>query len=192
MLRSGGDFRPQHVQRLARQVPGLVCLSDVDVPGVACLPLKTDWPKWWAKLEVFGPTIDGDVMFYDLDTVVLSPLDMPTQTTVLSDFGRPELMGSGLMFVTAEDRRLVWDAFTQDPKGAMQANRRWPNWGDQGFLNRHIGKRQRWQEIAPGQVVSYKEHVLKDGLKPGVRVVCFHGKPRPWECGERWASHSAR
>jgi hypothetical protein len=56
------------------------------------------------------------------------------------------------------------------------------------------GKAARWQDVLPGQVVSYKIHVQLDpkkgkhignGLVPaGTRVVCFHGQPRPWAVPE--------
>jgi len=41
----------------------------------------------------------------------------------------------------------------------------------------------RWDKVAPGQVVSYKRHVLPRGgvLPSGARVVSCHGKPRPHE-----------
>lgn len=188
VLRSGGDFGPEHVQWLARQVPGIVCLADADVPGVETIALRYDWPKWWAKLEVFGPSIAGDVMFYDLDTVVLRSLPVPDRTTVLTDFGWPSRMASGLMFVTERDRARVWERFIADPNGHMQACRRWPRWGDQGFLHDVIGGSQRWQSFVPGEVVSYKLAVRGKGLPASARVVCFHGKPRPWECGEPWVN----
>lgn len=188
VLRSGGDFLPEHAQALARQVPGLVCLSDVEVPGVETIPLAYDWPKWWAKMEMFGPSIEGNVMYYDLDTVVIEPLPMPDRTTVLRDFGWPSRMASGLMYLTAADRARVWARFMADPDAHMSACRRWPKWGDQGFLHDVIGDAQKWQTFVPGAVVSYKLSVRDKGLPVGVRVVCFHGKPRPWECGESWAS----
>lgn len=183
VLRSGGDFRAEHVQWLAKQVPGLVCLSDVDVPGVKTIPLRTDWPKWWAKLEMFGPSLDGDVLMIDLDTVVLDLPAMPDRTTVLRDFYRHELIGSGLMFVTAEDRARVWEAFNRDPARIMASCRKWPRWGDQGFLMDHLAGAQRWQDVAG--VYSYKAH-CQGGLPGGAQVVCFHGKPRPWEVEAPW------
>lgn len=148
VLRSGGDFRPEHVQWLAKQVAGLVCLSDVDVPGVKTIPLRTDWPKWWAKLEMFGPSLDGDVLMIDLDTVLLSMPAVPDRTTVLRDFYHSELIGSGFMFVTSEDRARVWEAFNRDPAGIMVSCQKWPRWGDQGFLMDHLSDAQRWQDVA--------------------------------------------
>jgi hypothetical protein len=183
VLRSGGDFRPHHVQWLSKQVPGLVCLSDVDVPGVQTIPLRTDWPGWWAKLEMFGPSLEGDVLMMDLDTVVLSLPAMPDRTTVLTDFYHPELINSSLMFVTAEDRSRVWEAFNRNPAGAMASCQKWPRWGDQGFLMDHLSGAQRWQDIA--KVYSYKAHCT-GRLPQGAEVVCFHGKPRPWDVRAEW------
>ena len=60
VLRSGGEYGPRHVQWLARQIPGLVCLSDRKVEGVETIPLRHDWPGWWAKMEMFSDVIDED------------------------------------------------------------------------------------------------------------------------------------
>lgn len=181
VLRSGGDFRPAHVQWLARQVPGLVCLSDVPVPGVETIPLKHGWPGWFSKLEMFGPSLRGDVLMMDLDTVVLNLPDEPGETTVLQDFTHADVMGSGLMFVTAADRRRVWDAWMTDPAGHMAACSRWPKYGDQGFLQDHIGNAAKWGD----RVRSYKVHCT-EALPEGTDVVCFHGQPRPWAVRAPW------
>ena len=181
VLRSGGDFGPEHVQWLARQVPGLVCLSDVPVPGVDWRPLQHDWPGWWAKMEMFGPALEGDVLMIDLDTVVLRLPEAPGETTVLQDFTEPSVMGSGFMYVTAADRARVWDAWLADPAKHMRDNRRWPKWGDQGFLQEHIGGAAKWG----ASVRSYKVH-CRGGLPEGADVVCFHGKPRPWDARAAW------
>lgn len=185
VLRSGGDFSPDHVQWLARQVPGLVCLSDVRVPGVKTIPLQHDWPGWWAKMEMFGPALKGDVMMLDLDTVVREVPKAQDATTVLRDFTDPTIMGSGLMFVKATDRERVWAAWMDDPAAHMRANRRWPKLGDQGFLQEHIGGAQKWQDVLPGAVVSYKMHCRK-GLPEAAKVICFHGNPRPWKVSADW------
>lgn len=183
VLRSGGDFGPEHVQWLARQVPGLTCLSDVAVPGVETRPLLHDWPGWWAKMEMFGPALQGDVLMIDLDTVVRELPAAPVRTTVLGDFTEPGIIGSGLMYVTAEDRARVWDAWTADPAGHMASCTRWPRWGDQGFLMDHLADAARWQDSEP--VYSYKAH-CRGSLPADAKVVCFHGKPRPWDVRAAW------
>lgn len=180
VLRSGGDFGPEHVQWLAKQVPGLVCLSDVPVPGVATIALEHDWPGWWAKLEMFGPSLEGDVLMIDLDTVVLR-MPEASETTVLENYADPGWMGSGLMYVTAEDRARVWEAWIANPAKHIRENQRWPKWGDQGFLQDHIGNAARWG----AEVRSYKMHCMA-GLPAGTDVVVFHGKPRPWDVRAEW------
>lgn len=183
VLRSGGDFRPEHVQWLARQVPDLVCLSDVDVPSVRTIALRHEWPRWWSKIEMFGPSLSGDVLMIDLDTVILKMPDMPTRTTVLRDFTEPSVIGSGFMFVKEADRLPIYEAFARDPLGHMRRNESWPRWGDQGFLFDYLKDAQRWQDVA--KVYSYKVH-CRQGLPVDAEVVCFHGKPRPWAVSFDW------
>jgi hypothetical protein len=182
VLRVGKDFGPQHAQWLARQVPGIVCLSDQEVPGVETIPLRTKWPGWWAKMEALDARlIGGDVLLIDLDTVVFELPDMPRETTVLDDFYRPTLMGSGFMYLTEADRKRCFNLFCQRPELHMLRCGTRTRWGDQGFLNPLIGKSKRWGS----EVRSYKLH-CKDGVPHGTKVVCFHGKPRPWDVDADW------
>jgi hypothetical protein len=182
VLRSGKDFGPEHVQWLAAQVPGIVCLSDVPVPGVETIALRTNWPGWWAKMETFDPAlVAGDVLLMDLDTVVLELPAMPTETTVANDFYRPALMGSGFMFLTAADRARCWRAFLSDPERHMRECTTRQRWGDQGFLQPLLGHGARWGD----EVRSYKLH-CQAGVPRGTKVVCFHGQPRPWGVRAPW------
>lgn len=195
VLRSGGDFRPEHVQRLARQIPGLVCLSDATVEGVPCIPLAYKWPGWWSKMGLFRPDLSGDLLYFDLDTVIvgdLSELASLGRTTLLSDFYYPERPASGLMYLAESDRAKVWAAWIADPKEAM---RKCMRHGDQQFIGEVLHDAQRFQDVLPGRVVSYKVHVAKglnkrsigNGNVPaGASVVCFHGRPRPWHLKAEW------
>lgn len=182
VLRSGGDYGPEHVQWLARQVPGIVCLSDVFVHGVPTIPLRESWPGWWSKMEAFDPDlISGDVLLMDLDTVVLELPVMPDHTTVLHDFYRPRLMGSGFMFLKEADRVRCWQTFNRDPKRWMRECTTRERWGDQGFLHPLIGGSAKWG----AEVRSFKVHCA-NGVPEGTKVVCFHGKPRPWDARQAW------
>src|SRR5690606_19135153 len=121
VLRSGGEYKPEHVQLLAQQVPELVCVSDVSVDGVKTIPLPADWPGWWSKISIFKPDlISGDIFYLDLDTVVLRDISelidrTKGTTTMLSDFYWPEHPASGLMYIAECDKTRVWDAWTRDP-----------------------------------------------------------------------------
>ena len=181
VLRSGGAYKPEHVQRLAKQVPGLVCLSDVPVPGVKTAPLQTAWPSWWAKMEVFGPSIDGDVLHIDLDTTVrdIQPFLAVGKTTLLRDFYYPTAKASGLMYIRSEDKAKVYDAFVKQADQVMAAKQRPPHHGDQGFISKMLPKAEVWQDLLPGLVKSYKADKDHD-----CAVLCFHGDPKPWDVGQ--------
>lgn len=102
VLRSGGDFKPEHVIRLSKQVKDLVCLSDVDIEGIKTIPLQYDWPKWRSKLEIMRPDISGDVMQYagmanldrgNVDFEANIRLDNETQRRTYLRHGRQSMLG---------------------------------------------------------------------------------------------------
>lgn len=190
VLRSGGDYRPEHVQWLARQVPGITCMSDTPVEGVDTIDLKYDWPGWWSKMELFRPDIEGDLLFFDLDTVVFcDPSDLIQaangKTTMLSDFLFPRHPASGLMYIAQKDKAKVWDAWNKDPQGHMKHPEGRGTKGDQGFLGRIMPDVQRWQDVTGG-IYGYNSSVKRTGLPKGAKLVCFFGNPRPWQAGKDW------
>ena len=101
-----------------------------------------------------------------------------TMKRLLPDFYRPELMGSGFMYLTAADRARCWAEWIKAPADHMRRCRTRTCWGDQGFLQPMIGAAARWG----ANVVSWNVH-CKAGIPPCADVVCFHGRPRPWEIG---------
>lgn len=199
VLRSGGEYKPEHVTRLAEQVrahlPGadIVCLSDVPV-SVDRIALMTDWPGWFAKLELFAPWVSGDMLFMDLDSAVvgdLSGLASLNRLAIMRDVYRPDGLQSSIMFLPEADRATVWKEWVRQPETWMQLYRKG---GDQAFLERlWLGKAAVIQDELPGQVVSFKAHVRQavrrdrefgNGTVPdGARVIAFHGRPRPWSVG---------
>lgn len=195
VLRSGGDYHPEHVQALAAGVeahlPGarFVCLSDVPVPGVRTVPLAHDWPGWWSKMELWRPgALFGRVLYVDLDSVAVGDLsDLAAyagEFCIVRDFYRPERPQSCVMAWDADSAiaRRIWDAFTADPAGHMAEHR---SGGDQSFLRTVIGDdTDKFQTLYPGQVVSWKVDCA-DGAPEGARIVCAHGKPKPWD--REWA-----
>lgn len=202
VLRSGGVYTPEYVRRLQAglqaHLPNVPfrCLSDdPSVPGYC--PLQSDWPGWWAKMELFRPDLAGDILYLDLDTVITGSLaDMAAvgRLTLLRDFyhyfarGRANGYGSGLMYLPHACRAEVWNRWIADPDRWMAEC---GQFGDQRFLEEvWMGQAACWQDLLPGQVVSFKAHC--QGERPAsARLVCYHGQPRPHETG--WAaSHAAR
>lgn len=194
VLKSGGIYDASWVARLragvAKHLPmahRFVCLSDVDVPCER-IPLEHDWPGWWAKIELFK--IEGPVLFFDLDTVIVGDLTEIAQRafplhgfTILSDFYRPNGFGSGVMAwssgAASRDLRCWYDIFAADPERWMELCGRQ---GDQDFIMRMNHRVTAcWQTAnrgyLDGQIVSYKVH-CRAGIPGNARVICLHGTPK--------------
>lgn len=193
VLRSGGDFRAEHVARLHRQVsahmPGMPFLCLTDRPrelwdlGIDALALAFDWPGWWSKMEVFANDVRGDVLFLDLDVTVigdLSSLAAVPGPALMRDVYRPGGLQSAVMVLPESCRPRIWTAWWRDPANWMA---RYVRGGDQAFLERFwLREARRLQDAVPGQIVSYKADVLRLGAVPeGARIVVHHGRPRPWD-----------
>ena len=207
VLRSGGEFNATHVQAMQRQVKQWApagtmfkCLSDIDIPGVECIPLRHSWPGWWAKLELFRPDLGlGDFLFTDLDNVIVGPID--------DFFGRraPVLQKGGwtaLMWLPKYARTQVWVQFVRDAEHWMEfyAQENRPvesgigNYGDAGFICARIAH-VYWEELLPGQVINIVSLRLLTPL--GVRwihnwpkdtrmILCGGPQHRPWKMHMFW------
>jgi hypothetical protein len=198
VLRKSPDYDVDYVERLAAGVSShltvphrFVCLSDVPVP-VERIPLEFGLPGWWSKMELFR--LPPPVLYFDLDTVIVGSLDgiadhaRRSAFTALRDFYRPDGLGSGMMS-WALDVSDLYRAFSESPIRWMD---QYGARGDQAFIEDRFRKPDKWQDVVPGQVVSYKAHVRKatrrletgtGDIPDNARVVCFHGKPRPREIG---------
>jgi len=204
VLRSGREYRPEHVAALRDNVAKqlslphrFVCLSDCEVPCER-IALIHGWPSYWAKLELFRAELfDGPVVYVDLDTSILRSMDFTASAadrfTMLRDFYWHDPPASGVMAWNVERHDLtpIYRAFVAKSREWMPRPQTKGSWGDQGFIAAHTPIQPVfWQDRFPGKVVSYKVHVRRkahprergDGSVPAdAAVVCFHGKPRLWE-----------
>ena len=210
VLRSGGDFTPEHVWALRRDLNKHLqqgahefrVLTDTpEFAGTQGIRLETACSGWWAKLELFRPGVfSGPVLYLDLDTVIVGSLDALASYrgsfAMLSDFYNPTALQSGIMAWTPSVQSArIWERFAANPERNIKTFR-----GDGDFIRALVEPRpERLQDLFPGQIVSYKRDVCLDRgsfvdtgrwrTPDGARVVCFHGQPRPWktsmwkECG---------
>lgn len=81
-----------------------------------------------------------------------------------------------------ETERIFWDPFIEDvtlAEATVKGRERF-------WITECIGdKWDSWANVAPGQVCSYKHHILRSGLKDA-RIVSCHGFPRPHQINEVW------
>lgn len=194
VLRSGGEYGPQHVQAIQRQVrkwassdTEFFCVSDVPIPGVRNrLPLRHDWPGWWAKVELFRPDIPDDFLYTDLDNVILGPIDFALETNEFTaDIGFS-------FFRKTPDPLLegVYEGFCQGPFSHMEewdpANRSDNQFGDAAFFRSRCGlDPAKWPSPEVMNIVDVSPpcpwRVPGVILKEGIRVLLCGGKRRrPW------------
>jgi hypothetical protein len=96
VYRSGGKYySTRYVERLRAMVERnlslphrFVCLTnETDVP-CRRIPLVTDWPSYWSKIELFRPRLfKGPVLYFDLDTVIHGNIDDLARLASESAFG---------------------------------------------------------------------------------------------------------
>jgi len=189
VLRSGGEYTVDHVERLRHQVrehapkdTPFICLTD---HGSNPLFLH-DWPGWWSKIEALR--FAGPILYMDLDTHIVGDLSPMLSCIADHEFialrdpliARPTL-ASGIMAWRGNQRR-IYERFRQNPQAHMARCRFRNKWGDQGFIAEDVTFPAYWQDLFPSQIVSWKVD-CRDGIPPDARIVYFHGKPRPWDVG---------
>jgi hypothetical protein len=189
VLRSGGDFYPEHVQELARQVREnttidheFVCYSDTAIDGVKTIPLLGDAPGWWAVPEVFrqkGPTIVTgiDTIIHDnIDGLFKVALDSgPEDFWMIKAFNPKNDYASGIMAYNG-DWSCIYKSFDYSRVRRYRG-------GEQEHTKMVLRKKRVTpkilQSVFPG-IVSYKRDCRK-GIPEGTTVILFHGLPRPWD-----------
>jgi hypothetical protein len=182
MLEKGvADNTPDNIE------VNFVCLSNH--PN-ATTKLKYNWPRWWSKMELFRPDIKGDILYFDLDTVICNNL----QDIYDMCFNNPfpimiapfhTQIGSGVMWLPENYRGMIWNKWVENPEYRMQ---KYKGRGDQAFItNIYRPILLEFQKIQTNCIVSYKCH-CRGSVPDGAKIICYHGKPRPHETN--WAHYS--
>lgn len=160
------------------------CLTDdpLSLPlGVEAIEAEPGINGWWNKISLFKPGLlpNGRILFSDLDAMAVGDLsdiaNYRGKFAAIRDFYNMIHIQSCLMAWEAGTMDHIWQGW--DAAGKPQFDPR----GDQAFIECMQGQCDYWQDRLPGQVVSYKQLRRLGGVPPHVRLVCFHGRPRPHE-----------
>ena len=173
--------------------------------------LKYNWPGWWSKMELFRPDIEGDILFFDLDTIIYNNLQdiydmcfnnslpiMIAPFQAANDYNNIyddtfyqkynlylRNIGSGVMWLPKKIRKKVWEKWMQNPHHWMEKCK---ESGDQHFISYCLSKQGEilfFQKLKKQSVVSFKIDCIGKPPKDAM-VICYHGTPRPHETG--WAT----
>lgn len=203
----GGADSKQYVYKLRNMVErhttidhDFYCITDKKIEGINTIELPKHVANFHLNIPKFymhakHPELEGRrVLFFDLDTVLVGNID---------DFLRYE----GYLCAIKPFRQVNWNIST--PGGVLSFVNGKTEWiwkeveekpqywaeryaGKERFILNNLEKKysvfssrifywDRWQDILPGQLISYKRHVQRNDAMHNARVIAFHGNPRPHE-----------
>lgn len=204
VLRTGGDFDAEYVERLYAGVRDnwlgsldFLCLTNsgpLGIAGVRQQELTGDWPGYWCKMGLYHKSVKGTLLFFDLDTMIigsLSAIQCERQLSILTSFRkkrRNTICNSSVMVLPEAVRPMIWKAWERHPERWM-AHYIYPargsvrQAGDEGLTvdtwNAHRVKWFGLQQSYPQQFASYGKYVRNEIDRSAARVVVFFRDPRP-------------
>ena len=152
---------------------------------------------WWNKLYLFSPDVFSKgqrIVYLDLDTVIIGDITPLAQCTsdfaALRDFYRPRGVGSGVMTWQAGLVDDFWTRWLEDGQPLFSG-------GDQSWIEimmhrkwgHHVLPHRQLQHVFPGMFASFKADCA-NGPPYDARVICFHGQPKPHNCGAAWIAEA--
>ncbi len=186
-LRTGGDYRIEHVFALERQIAKHTTLpyqlkiySDLHYKG--WIPLKSNYPGWWSCTELWrnqGPTIA-----MGLDTVILGNMDFLLEKA--SSLGPNDVLLTKSPFHDGQlvnaiqvwngDLSWLYTEFNYEEQSKLYR-------GDENYMIDKLEK--AGAELKPIEdsfvnICNYRKHFVT-GVSTKPKVVYFHGQPRPWK-----------
>ena len=206
VLKSGGDYSFQDVLSLKRMLEKnvtvpykFVCLTDMGKSkDFDTIPLKHDYSGWWSKIELFryGLVTTDRIIYFDLDTVIISNIDdlffQDVPFIGLLPFNPRRMLLEGYV----ASGILGWenDSTFNFIYNAFNYSSHLPYFkGDQDYISFILGEQNiepnYWQNLVKG-IYSYKRHLRGKENLEGVRIACFHGKPRPKLVADVWVKNA--
>jgi hypothetical protein len=189
-----------------------VCLTDVTDVTCERIALTTDWPGFYAKLELFRPGLfHGPVLYFDLDTVIHRNIDALAVLSAKVMFGCASdplggHMNSSVQAFSVDcsfifeqfqrasffDRRLRSHAWLLlrhiGLAGLVKVG---SSYGDQGYSEMCLGARAvplvHLDQALPGFFSTFNFTAEAQHEPPG-SVCLMMGKPKPHEITSGWVA----
>lgn len=201
VLKNGGGYGPDHVDKLERQVARhlslpheFMCLSDVDV-NCRRIAMQHDWPGWWSKIELFCPgVVTPNTIYIDLDNIILDDFaeiaGCGHDFAMMQNLNRPEMASSAIMWFGSKIPVEVYKRFVVNPDIWVKYHQiyaKGPYLGDQAFIWDSLGRDVPLLETAKYGIKSYRKHILGLDRPPkDTRIVCFGGHYKPSNVNAEW------
>ena len=210
-LKWGDVYSPEYVNNLYSMVKRnitlpfrFICLTENSQnirPEVEIFPLpEFEEPPWeyakvcpaWRKLALFKKglaSIQGKVLFLDLDVVVMNNIDcffsFSNKLAIIENWYQPSrLIGqaSAICFESGQEEHLL-EHYLNDPIKVLKQYRT-----EQAYITGHLG-RAGFDYFPEDWCISFKMHCMPSGIArffsakvsepTDAKIVVFHGRPNP-------------
>ncbi len=160
-------------------------INNIDSKIDLSLLESKSWKGCLPKLKPFDRNnrFYGRVITMDLDCIIVESLDdMFSYTGDLATrrkFNGEKVSGGDMIGFPGGYHSWIWD-WLQETPGQVEAETH----GSERFIYRnHFSSLDFWNDLYPGQLISYKRHVKKNNeiLPKNCRIVSCHNNPRPHE-----------
>jgi hypothetical protein len=197
-LKRGGDFSFRDVELIARKInekwkdghPHIICLWDgcyCDLGNIELIPLNNNYQGTWARMMIYSPEMEKyrPFLYVDLDTAIIQSLENifelvknPDMFIPLEDFYQRGQLATGLAWIPANSEKVknVWNSYNGES-----------GWRMDSFLRRVIKPDAFWQQLTD-TIIDFKPKngSLLQQVPENANLVCFHGKPRIFDCDIDW------
>lgn len=153
--------------------------------GIVVRGLPPDLKGWWSKLYLFDEGLfpAGDrVVYFDLDTVITGDLGpwmaYDGEFAICRDFMR-EGWNSSIMMWKAGFGTHIYKEWRKQGMPDIPG-------GDQEWIERMLDHADIIQDLWPGSAISYKMDCMRKYPNSSAVAICFHGEPKPDNCGADW------
>lgn len=195
----GGTNPIQYVEKLRNMVArhttidyDFYCITDrhLGLEGVNEITLPNYITKWRFNLPKFYMHAEHEqlkgrrVLFFDLDMVLVGNIDDfllydGYLCTILPFQKKNHAISTpgGILSFVGGETAWIWETINFNPVYWERVTG-----GKERLILNQLEpheKWDRWQNLLPGQLISYKRHVLNNADSHDVRVIAFHGEPRP-------------
>lgn len=209
VYRTGGDYTPEYVERLAAAAvqhgaEAVEVMTDCRqalkagrIGEAKAVPLIYGYRGWWSKIDLFKRYTSQKVVYFDLDTLITHPI----AHILRKPYHRLTMM-RGPLTGNPNSSCMAWQGdysyiatnFRANPTRHQEHYKSFPCIGDQAFIADEVLRKYGWpvsywdiidcmQDLHPGSFVDRKTATLAERQRAA--VVCYRGRPRPHQTG--WA-----
>lgn len=153
------------------------CLTNEQLPGIDTIPIKETGR--WAKMDLCGIETNDDMLYFDLDTVLIGNIDFllnETRSFMSKSFDGKKR--SQIMSLSRTERDFVWDFWSENRNSIIENFR-----GEGSVYDFVLGERlSTLQEIYPGSVINFRE--ASEFISVGSKLITFSGEDYPGKIEE--------